>query len=427
VGEQHVIGLFAVTESGRRAAAELAPFLGPDTVVPDGPVRPALQRLWPVLGSAVFFTGTESAVRLIAPLLRDKRSDPGVVCVDREFVVSLAGGADALVSRIADVLGRTAVLGSAAEDGQSPLDELVELLDATPDGDLAACAAALQAGEPVLLLNPLGFPLPALPDTVLSHGDASWTIVIDDRLSKGTAERMLRLVPRTLVVGVGSGRGVSTSAVASALAELEVRGLDLRAVRAFATADRKAEERGILEALEDWGFWHDDTTAPLLTYPAEVLAEVDVPNPSSAAWFAAGTPSVAEAAALCGALESAAGGPVELAVEKVKGDNVTVAAARVLPRGRLAVIGLGPGAADQRTPQAEAELRRASLVVGSPECVAQVRHLLRPGTGIHTHGAVELAAAGLAVAWIGVGVGPDVPLSSARVETVSVPGVAAPG
>jgi cobalt-precorrin 5A hydrolase/precorrin-3B C17-methyltransferase len=424
VGDQDVIGLFAATESGRRDLMDLGPFLGPDTVVPDGPVRPALHLLWPKLESAVLFLGPESAVRLVAPLLRDRRSDPGVVCVDGEFVVSLAGGADALALRIADVLGRTPVVGSAAEDG--PLDELVELLDATADGDLAGCSAALAAGEHVLLHNPLGFPLPALPDTVLSHGEADWKVVIDDRLPEATrADQEVRLVPRTLVVGLGSGSGVPTSAVASALSELEARaGLDLRAVRAFATADRKADEQGILEAVEDWGFWHGDTAAPLLTFSAEALSGVAVPNPSESVAAATGTPSVAEAAALRGAADLAAGGPVELAAEKVKGDNVTVAAARVLPRGRLAVIGLGPGSADQRTPRADAELRRAAFVVGTSDCVDQVRHLLRPGTGIHTHGAVELAASGLAVAWIAGGVGPEAPLSGDRVETVVVPGVA---
>ncbi|HEX6341929.1 cobalamin biosynthesis protein [Umezawaea sp.] len=417
-----MIGLFAATEAGRRDLVELGPFLGPDTVVPDGPVRPALHRLWPSLTSAVLFLGAPSAVRLIAPLLRDKRSDPGVVCVDGAFVVSL--GADELAERIADVLGRTAVLGTPGEDG--PLDELVELLDATVDGDLAGCSAALAAGEHVLLVNPLGFPLPALPDTVLSHGEADWKVVVDDRLPPATrADHEVRLVPRTLVVGVGSGSGVSTSAVAAALAELEAAGLDLRAVRAFATADRKAGERGILEAVEDWGFWHGDTSAPLLTFSAEVLAGVAVPNPSPSVGAAVGTASVAEAAALCGAAGFAAGGPVELAVEKVKGDNVTVAAARVLPRGRLALVGIGPGGADQRTPQADAELRRAAFVVGSAESVDRVRHLLRPGTGIHPHGAVELAASGLAVAWVAVGVGPDAPGAGARVETVRVPGVAA--
>ncbi|GAA3461858.1 cobalamin biosynthesis protein [Saccharothrix longispora] len=414
-----MIGVFAAGEAGRRAAADLAGLLGPDAVLPDGPVGPALRALWPRLGSAVFFLGTEATVRLVAPLVRDERSDPGVVCVDAGYAVSLLGGADALAERVADVLGLRAVVTSASAD--SPLDELVELLDATADGDLAGCGEALRLGEPVLLLNPLGFPLPALPDNVLHRGRGAWTVLIDDRVPEGPAkERVVRIVPRTLVVGVGSGTGVPASAVSAALARLEEdEGLDLRAVRAFATLDRKVAEQGIADALEDWGFWHGSTTAPLLAYPGEELAVVPVPNPAD---LAIGIPSVAEAAALRGAVELSAGGRVEMAAEKAKGDNVTVAAARVLPRGRLALVGLGPGGADDRTPRAEAELRRASVVVGSDECVAQVRHLLRPGTRVRADGAVGLAESGAAVAFVGAGEGPVV-TGTVHADVVRVTGV----
>jgi cobalt-precorrin 5A hydrolase/precorrin-3B C17-methyltransferase len=415
-----LIGVFAAGGRGRRAAVELAGFLGPDAVVPDGPVRPALRALWPRLGSAVFFLGTEATVRLVAPLLRDERSDPGVVCVDGGYAVALLGGADALAERVADVLGVRPVTTSASSD--SPLDELVELLDATVDGDLVGCGAAVRAGEPVVLANPLGFPLPALPDNVVmdGHGPA-WTVLVDDRVPKGPQpDGLVRIVPRTLVVGVGSSTGVTASAVSAALAQLEEqRGLDLRAVRAFATLDRKVAEPGIADALEDWGFWHDSTTAPLLAYPGEELAVIPVPNPAE---LAIGIPSVAEAAALRGAVQLSGGGRVEIAAEKVKGEGVTVAAARVLPRGRLALVGLGPGDADERTPRAEAELRRASVVVGNAECVAQVRHLLRPGTRVRTDGAVRLAEAGAAVAFVDSGAGPVV-AGPIHADVVRVTGV----
>lgn len=421
-----MIGVFASGERGRRAAVELAGFLGPDAVVPDGPVGPALRRLWPGLGAAVFFLGTGAAVRLVAPLVRDERSDPGVVCVDGGFAVALLGGADALAERVADVLGLQAVVTSAAAD--SPLDELVELLDASVEGDIAGCGEAMRLGEPVLLANPLGFPLPAMPDNVLDHRagahdhEGAWTVLVDDRVPKGRPkDRVVRVVPRTLVVGVGASTGVSASAVSEALARLQDEGrLDLRAIRAFATLDRKVAEPGIADALEDWGFWHDSTTAPLLSYPGEELAVIPVPNPAE---LAIGIPSVAEAAALRGAMELSGGGRVEIAAEKAKGAGVTVAAARVLPRGRLALVGLGPGGADERTPRAEAELRRASVVVGSEECVAQVRHLLRPGTRIRSDGAVRLAEAGAAVAFVGAGAGPVVS-GPVRADVVRVTGVA---
>jgi len=441
-----VIGLFAVTAAGKRAAAELAASLGPDAVILDGPIGPALHRSWPELAAAVFFLASGATVRLIAPLLVDKATDPGVVCVDeaRRFAIALAGGhgggANDLAERVADVLGCTPVVTTASDStGGTPLDELVALLDATVDGDLAACGVAILDGAPIRLVNPLGFPLPALPGNV---GDPQWTIQIGDRLAEAD-ENTLRLIPHTLVVGIGSARGVSTDAVNAALARLETEhGFDLRAVRAFATVDRKADEPGIRHAVTDWAFWHWQDEPALHVYPADTLATVDVPNPSDVVLAEVGTPSVAEAAALHAATELAGGAPVELVVPKIKADNVTVAAARIRPRGRLAVIGLGPGAADLRTPRAEAELRRASVVVGLDSYVDQVRRLLRPGTEIRASGlgaeearageAVELAAAGRAVALIGSGdagvyamASPALQRCPAEVEVVGVPGVTA--
>jgi cobalt-precorrin 5A hydrolase/precorrin-3B C17-methyltransferase len=230
-------------------------------------------------------------------------------------------------------------------------------------------------------------------------------------------------------VGIGSARGVPVEAVAATLHRLETEhGLDPRAVRAYATVDLKADEAGILAAI---------SPAPLVTFPAAALAEVEVPNPSEVVRAEVGTPSVAEAAALLAAGEGA-----ELVVPKIKGANVTVAAARVRRRGRLAVVGLGPGAADLRVPRAEAELRRASVVVGLDQYVEQVRHLLRPGTEVRASGlgdeeqraadAVALAAEGRAVALIGSGDAgiyamgsPALQRAGADVEVVGVPGVTA--
>ncbi|MFJ6795956.1 Rv2231c family pyridoxal phosphate-dependent protein CobC [Streptomyces sp. NPDC091268] len=97
-----------------------------------------------------------------------------------------------------------------------------------------------------------------------------------------------------LVVGVGGRAGVSVAEVC-ALVEETLRGAGLvsGAVTALATVEAKAAEPGIAGAAERFG-------VPLLTYPAERLAAIAVPHPSDVARDAAGTPSVAEAAALAG-------------------------------------------------------------------------------------------------------------------------------
>lgn len=444
-----MIGLFAVTGAGRRAAADLATALGTDAVLMDGPIGPALRGNWSRLDAVVCFLASGATVRLIAPLLADKATDPGVVCVDEglRFAVALAGGhgggANELAEQVAEILGCTPVVTTASDStGTTPLDELVALLGASVDGELAACGVAVLDGASVELRNPLGFPLPALPHNVGPDiADPAWTIVIDDRLPTGTSERTLRLVPPTLVVGIGSASGVSADAVNAALAMLETEhGLDLHAVRAFATVDRKADEPGIRAAVADWAFWHWQDEPVLRVYSAAALATVDVPNPSDVVLRVVGTASVAEAAALHAAREL--GGSAELVVPKIKAGNVTVAAARIRPKGRLAVVGLGPGAGDLRTPRSEAELRRASVVVGLDSYVDQVRHLLRPGTEIRASAlgaeeerardAVELAVAGRAVALIGSGdagvyamASPALEQCPVDVDVVGVPGVTA--
>jgi cobalt-precorrin 5A hydrolase / cobalt-factor III methyltransferase / precorrin-3B C17-methyltransferase len=449
-----VIALFAVTEAGRRAAGELASALDAQTHPLD-----ALPDLWPRLDGAVFFLATGATVRLIAPLLADKRTDPGVVCVDeaRRFAVALTGGheggANALATRVAAVLGAQPVITTASDAvGAAGLDELARLLGAVVDGDAAAAGAALLDGT-AEVVNPLAFPLPSLrrqvppasaaPEAGAGAGaegrgagavaGARHRILVTDRLEP-SGPAVTRLVPPTLVVGIGSARGVPAAAVAAALERLETEhGFDRRAVRAYASLDRKADEPGILAAI---------APAELRTYPAEVLAAVAVPNPSEVVRAEVGTASVAEAAALHAATELACGAPVDLVVEKIKGDNVTIAAARIRPRGRLAIVGLGPGADDLRVPRADAELRRASVVVGLDQYVAQVRHLLRPGTEVRASGlgdeeqraadAVALAAKGQAVALIGSGdagiyamASPALERAGADVEVVGVPGVTA--
>jgi cobalt-precorrin 5A hydrolase/precorrin-3B C17-methyltransferase len=270
-------------------------------------------------------------------------------------------------------------------------------------------------GAQVRLSNPLGFPLPPLPENVRPDAEGEWTILVDDRMPAEPATgRLLRLVPRTLAVGVGSARGVPTDAVRECLrAALARNGLDPHAVRCFATIDLKADEDGITRAVAAHAEAYGPAGALPRYYSAEALAGVPVANPSQVVLDEVGTPSVAEAAALLAAREEADSAGVSTAVEKHKGDNVTVAAVRAHPRGRLVVVGLGPGSEESRTPAATEHLRRASIVVGLDSYLDQVRHVLRPGTRTVPSGlgeeerraaeAVKLARDGHAVALVGSG------------------------
>ena len=82
----------------------------------DLPARPLIQQLFSQTQRLVLFMPVGAAVRLLAPLLEDKRSDPAVVCVDDggRFAVSLisghVGGADILAREVAEALDATPVI-----------------------------------------------------------------------------------------------------------------------------------------------------------------------------------------------------------------------------------------------------------------------------------------------------------------------------
>ncbi|MFE4611075.1 precorrin-3B C(17)-methyltransferase [Streptomyces niveus] len=465
-----MIGLISATAAGASARDRLATAWPGRTRVYDGPVREAVERAFAECDQLVCFLATGATVRLLAPLLADKSTDPGVVCVDEagRYAVSLlgghGGGANSLATEVASTLSATPVITTATDAKGIPG---LDTLGLPFEGAVAAVTRAMLDGAPVTLRADTVWPLPPLPPNVTAgvaggvpatttrptgptahapqgvptpsapgtvRPDA--TLLVSDRvIPLGSADVVLR--PPSLVVGVGASRGVGVDEVYGLVVDvLRDAGLSALSVGELATVDAKADEPGIGGAAAELG-------VPVRTYPAGVLASVDVPNPSDAPLAAVGTPSVAEAAAL-----AAAGRGGELLVPKRKSSPrgrpamATCAVVRRAPRGRLAVVGLGPGARDLVTPRAVAELRRASVLVGLDQYVDQIRDLLRPGTRVIESGlgreeerartAVAEARAGHAVALIGSGdagvyamASPALAEAADDIEVVGVPGVTA--
>ncbi|MGW0765148.1 precorrin-3B C(17)-methyltransferase [Streptomyces sp. NPDC002676] len=428
-----MIGLISATAAGAAARDRLAAAWPERTRVYDGPVGEAVRAAFAECEQLVCFLATGAVVRLLAPLLGDKAADPGVVCVDEggRFAVSLVGGhgggANELAREVGALLGAEPVVTTATDSVGLPG---LDTLGFPFEGSVAAVSRALLDGEPVALAAELAWPLPPLP----TAAQGAYTIRLTDRdVEPGEREVLLR--PPSLVVGVGASKGAPAEEVLGLVeGALREAGLSPKSVAELATVDAKAEEPGIVAAAERLG-------VPLVTYSADELAAVEVPNPSDAPLAAVGTPSVAEAAALVG------GG--ELLVPKRKSSRAdgqpamaTCAVVRRPGRGRLAVVGLGPGARDLLTPRATAELRRASVLVGLDQYVDQIRDLLRPGTLVLESGlgaeeerartAVAEARKGHAVALIGSGdagvyamASPALAEASDDIDVVGVPGVTA--
>ncbi|MDH4148516.1 MAG: precorrin-3B C(17)-methyltransferase, partial [Acidimicrobiia bacterium] len=189
-------------------------------------------------------------------------------------------------------------------------------------------------------------------------------IVVSERIDDAPRAGRVTLHPANLVLGIGSAADVGAAEVDQLVERvLADSGLARASVGAVASIDLKADEAGIVAL-----------GLPLVTFPAGVLAAIEVPNPSAVVEAAVGTPSVAEAAAL-----AAAGPGAELVVPKRRSAQATVAVARrVGPAGHLAVVGLGPGGAAHRTPAASTAIRHATHVVGYDLYLDLCRDLLSP-------------------------------------------------
>jgi cobalt-precorrin 5A hydrolase len=120
------------------------------------------------------------------------------------------------------------------------------------------------------------------------------------------------------MLGLGARAGVPEAELAAAIdAALRVAGLPAAGIAGLATLDRRAAEAGVRAVAERFGW-------PVLAFEAARLAEVPVPHPAATVAAAAGTPSVAEAAALLAA------GP----------GSALILAKRIFPRATVAIARL---------------------------------------------------------------------------------------
>ncbi|MGA1622696.1 MAG: cobalamin biosynthesis central domain-containing protein [Synechocystis sp.] len=143
----HPLLAIAVTPQGVQVLLPLIQTMGGKLLVPsvlaqdlgltdqveiyDGSLAAALTDRWHHHKALIFSLATGAVVRLIAPLLDSKQTDPAVVLVDGlgESVISLLGGhqggADLLSQLVAEQVGGQAILtGGANGLGQIAVDQL---------------------------------------------------------------------------------------------------------------------------------------------------------------------------------------------------------------------------------------------------------------------------------------------------------------
>jgi cobalt-precorrin 5A hydrolase/precorrin-3B C17-methyltransferase len=309
-------------------------------------------------------------IRAVAPHLADKTTEPPLVAVaeDGSCVVPLLGGhrgANRLAARVAAALGATCATTTAGDLGLGiALDDPPLGWRLVPGGDVKTVTARLLEGEAARIEAEAGGDTWLGASRIARAPDAAIGLVVTHR---AVAPRPDTLVyhPPVLAVGVGCEKGAPAAELSAlARAALAEAGLSPDAVACVVSLGLKAAEPAIHALAAELGRPARFIDAATAAAQAERLR-----SPSAVVEAAVGVPGVAEAAAL-----AAAGPAGRLVVPKRKSARCTVAVALAptpidpaavgRPRGRLAVVGIGPGDPGARTVAVVERLRRAEHLVG---------------------------------------------------------------
>lgn len=206
----------------------------------------------------VFIGSCGIAVRLIAPYVNSKTSDPAVVVIDESgrFCISLLsghiGGANELTKYIADIIGAIPVITTATDIGEKfSVDTFAVKNDMVlPDMELAKkISADIVDGKKVGMYSEFEIEgtIPYEIQTDLSENTCDTGFAVTVRKSAHPFKNTLMLCPRVIIVGIGCKRNTANEQIENAvIACLNDMDISIYAVEAVSSIDIKKNEKGLL-------------------------------------------------------------------------------------------------------------------------------------------------------------------------------------
>ncbi|MBR6091060.1 MAG: cobalt-precorrin 5A hydrolase [Anaerolineaceae bacterium] len=222
----------------------------------------------------LFVSACGIAVRMIAPFIRSKQTDPAVVCIDElgRYVIPILsghiGGANKLAEKIASKLGAQPVITTATDiNNRFSVDSWAVLQGFAIDNlqaVKAVSAAILEQSVPICSQLPLPEKLPIR----LTPGETGSIGIHIGWEKREPFTITLRVIPKNLYVGIGCRKGTSADEIRDAVNTVVDRNnIDQRALKALTSIELKADEPGLLKYARKSGL-------PLYFFSAEELQEV---------------------------------------------------------------------------------------------------------------------------------------------------------
>ena len=357
----------------------------------------------------VFIGAMGICIRSIAPFIKDKYTDPAILCVDstRRFVISVLsghiGGANDWARRVAAITGGEAVVTTQSDNtGLWALDTLARRFDwrtAASHAEMNRMISLFVGNQPTaLLLDVKDRGTDYLERTLPEHVSVfyrfedirpeAFRLIIAVTPFIYTADvPILYYRPRVLHVGIGCRRDSAPEGVAEHMAAvMEAHRLSPLSVRSVATIELKKDEPLFHALAQTW-------EAEKHVYRADELADITVPNPSQKVFDTTGVWGVSESTA-----QRASGfGP--LVMEKQKGvlsasSDFTLAVALDADAQRggfIEIVGAGPGDPELVSVRGKRLLETADLILYAGSLVPrELTEYAKPGATVRSSAGMTL-------------------------------------
>ena len=303
-----------------------------------GSVRLLFPALWPTYKGLIIIISLGAVIRMITPLLQDKKTDPGVVVIDDkgENVISVLsghlGGANELTREVAAAMGARPIITTASDVQKTiPVDLFGRRFGWEWDSadKLTPVSASVVNEEHVAIIQESGEKDWWMHDTTMPENLKVYSsiqeamdaqpqaaLVVSHRLLRTEEQAILQngvlYRPKVLVLGMGCNRGTSAEEIEAVIKEtLDELQVSIRSVRAICSIDLKKDEEGLLAVSEKYGW-------DFVTYSPEQLNGVHIEDPSETVFKYTGAYGVSEPAA------KLYSGTDQLIMNKKKSGNVTI-------------------------------------------------------------------------------------------------------
>ncbi|NCC97327.1 MAG: hypothetical protein EOM02_10855, partial [Synergistales bacterium] len=259
-----MISIFSVSQRGAKTGERCASLLGGEhRRPPRDQLRSSVSQAWGQSKAIVMVGSIGVAVRVIAPLLQDKETDPAVIVVteDGKTVIPLTGahlGGGTDLSRSLGIGLEAEVVLTTSSDRTSSIapDLLCSRWGWKIEGKrgLVDTNGALLDGKDLLYWIEEDQSMPPFPERYLRTTRRDLAQVIVSSRKGDLASDQVQLVPPSTVAGIGCRKGTAKATVLQELTEaLEDHGLLIQSVGEIRTAWAKKDEPGLMALGEELG------------------------------------------------------------------------------------------------------------------------------------------------------------------------------